>query len=130
MNERFLARVNGVRIDVDDLLVVHDLLDARPGLVADAPGFLRSLPDSFRRQPDRVQGVLMRLQALAALFQDGEGLRGWSGPVGADGVVHVSVEMLAAAVECELLLRDGAPSFDRDRFLALLLMRAEHGGRA
>lgn len=81
-----------------------------------------------RQRMDLGLAISFRLQALAALMQEGGG-RGWTLPA-EPGCTLLHAEMIRCAAEEPMIEVDGQVAFDRESFHRRLLSTAEMHGQA
>jgi hypothetical protein len=123
------ARLNAVRIDVEDLLNATAAVHKLPPEDRDWEGHLHLMARLFKGNPDKGLAVAYRIQAMGRSLESGK-LPGWTMPKQPYGSVLIAEPVWKAAAHEPLLLRNRSAHFDEHGFLDRILSYAEPEGDA
>jgi hypothetical protein len=121
---RMIAECNSVPILSEDLTRVVEEVDTSSPETRDMVGHAITAVRLFNGDPDRVQAIMFRLEALVNLLLQEESVTAWTITL-PDGSVLTSEPIFGAAATQPLIESKGEVAFDRESFLAKVLELAE-----
>jgi hypothetical protein len=128
MTRRFIDRVNAVKITHEDMVVACEIMEPEPEGGRSFEATVVRLARAFPSEPQKVQAVVFRMQALGSLASKSRP-GWWFLPSEGEGALSVSRLALQVAATLDLIEDGHSVSFDEGAFLELALQLAEEGGR-